>query len=144
MPFLSCHNECLPMNLSRPGPSHQWAYKQRILRRSNAADRAGGLGGGGVLIVVHGRSRMTIDYRIPKMPARSTSGFHRPGRSCLHQARNALTCSAKSHEKWAASYYEPLSRRTCTDDRVECLFFSPVRPLPETAMGILRNYLVGA
>ena len=28
--------------------------------------------------VMHGRSRKTIDRRIPKMPGRSTSGFHRP------------------------------------------------------------------
>ena len=32
---------------------------------------------------MHGRSRMTIDPRIPAMPGRSTSGFHRPGRPCL-------------------------------------------------------------
>ena len=37
-------------------------------------------GGAGVLIIVHGRRRMIIDRRIPKMPGRSTSGFHRPGR----------------------------------------------------------------
>ena len=37
-------------------------------------------GGGGVLTVMHGRSRMTIDPRIPTMPGRSTSGFHRTGR----------------------------------------------------------------
>ena len=35
---------------------------------------------GGVLIIMHGRSRMTIDSRIPTMPGRSPSGFHRPGR----------------------------------------------------------------
>ena len=33
-------------------------------------------GGGGK----NGRSRMTTDPRIPTMPGRSTSGFHRPGR----------------------------------------------------------------
>ena len=32
---------------------------------------------------MHGRSRMTIDPRIPTMPGRSTSGFHQPGRHCL-------------------------------------------------------------
>ena len=47
------------------------------------------LGGWG-LIIVHGRSRMTIDPRIPTMPGRSTSGFHLPGRHCLHQARSAV------------------------------------------------------
>ena len=29
---------------------------------------------------MHGRSRMTIDPRIPTMLGRSTSGFHQPGR----------------------------------------------------------------
>ena len=38
------------------------------------------VGGGVVLIVVHGRSRMTIDPCIPTMPGRSPSGFHRSGR----------------------------------------------------------------
>ena len=37
-------------------------------------------GGEGVLIIMHGRSRMTIDPRIPTIPARNTLGFHRPGR----------------------------------------------------------------
>ena len=32
-------------------------------------------GVGGVLIVMHGRSRMTIDPRTPTTPGRSTSGF---------------------------------------------------------------------
>ena len=43
---------------------------------------------------VHGRSRMTIDPGIPTMPGRSTSGFHQPGRYCLHQARSSVRCSA--------------------------------------------------
>lgn len=37
-----------------------------------------GVGGSGVLIVVHGRSLKTIDPRIPTMPRRSASGFHLP------------------------------------------------------------------
>ena len=44
------------------------------------------MGGGGVEGIgegctqfVHGRSRMTIDPRIPTMLGRSTSGFHQPG-----------------------------------------------------------------
>ena len=45
--------------------------------------------------VMHGRSRMTIDPRIPTMQERSiTSGFHRPGRHCLHRARRAVRCAA--------------------------------------------------
>ena len=43
---------------------------------------------------VHGRSRMTMDPRIPSMPGRSMSVFHQPGRHCLHQARGAVRCSA--------------------------------------------------
>ena len=49
---------------------------------------------GGGTQFVHGRSRMTIDPRIPTMPGRSTSGFHQPGTHRLHQARSAVRCSA--------------------------------------------------
>ena len=51
-------------------------------------------GGAGCTQFVHGLSRATIDPRIPTMPGRSTSGFHQPGRHCLHQARSAVRCSA--------------------------------------------------
>ena len=50
--------------------------------------RLGGGGEGGTQFV-HGRSRMTMDPRIPTLLGRSTSGFHQPGRHCLHQARSA-------------------------------------------------------
>ena len=53
-----------------------------------------GIGGGGCTQFVHGRSRMTIDARIPTMPGRSTSGFHQPGGHYLHQVRSAVRCSA--------------------------------------------------
>ena len=43
---------------------------------------------------VHRRSLMTMDPRIPPVPGRSTSGFHQPGRHCLHQARSAVRCAA--------------------------------------------------
>ena len=46
-------------------------------------------GGGRCTQFVHGRSRMTLDPRIPTMPGRSTSGFRQPGTHCLHQARGA-------------------------------------------------------
>ena len=36
--------------------------------------------GGDVLIVMNGRRRVTIALRVPTMPGRSTSGFHRAGR----------------------------------------------------------------
>ena len=42
----------------------------------------------------YGRSRMTIDPRIPTMPGRGTSGFHQLGRHRLHQARSVVRCSA--------------------------------------------------
>ena len=54
--------------------------------------RKGGEGGGvldrrNVFDLMHGRSRMTVDPRIPTMPGRSMLGFHRPGKHCLHHAR---------------------------------------------------------
>ena len=39
-------------------------------------------------------SCMTVDLRIPTMHGRSTFGFCRPDRHCLHQTRSALTFSA--------------------------------------------------
>ena len=51
-------------------------------------------GGGSVVITMDGRSRMTIDPRIPTMPGRKTAGFRRPGIHCLHQARRAGRCWA--------------------------------------------------
>ena len=41
---------------------------------------------------------MTIDRSIPIVPGRSSPGFHRPGRHCLHQARSALICWGKRME----------------------------------------------
>ena len=43
---------------------------------------------------VHSHIRMNIDPRIPTMPGRSTSGFHQPGRHCLHQATSTVRCLA--------------------------------------------------
>ena len=43
---------------------------------------------------MRGRSRVSMDPRIPIMPGRSTSGYRRPGRHCLHQARSAVRCWA--------------------------------------------------
>ena len=48
------------------------------------------LRGSGVLNIMHGRSRLVIDYRIPTMPGQSTWGFHRTSRHCLHQAQSAV------------------------------------------------------
>ena len=54
-------------------------------------------GGGGVLDIIHGRSRMTIDPRIPTIPGRRTLGFHPPGGHCL------LALSAKGNVRCSAS-----------------------------------------
>ena len=51
-------------------------------------------GGRGALMSCMDRSLLSVDPRIPTMPGWSTSGVHRPGRHCLHQARSAVTCSA--------------------------------------------------
>ena len=53
-------------------------------------DLTGGGGGTHLCMAVV----VTIDPRIPTMPERSTSGFHQPGRQCLHQGRSAVMCSA--------------------------------------------------
>ena len=49
--------------------------------------------------VTHGRSRMTIDPRIPTIPGRSKSGLHRPCRRCLHQALRSAVRWQTSHTK---------------------------------------------
>ena len=54
---------------------------------------------GGVLVSCMACSRMTIDPCIPAVPGRNTSGFHRPGRHCLHQARSAVRRWGESHER---------------------------------------------
>ena len=41
---------------------------------------------------MYDRSCMPIDPRIPTLPGRTTFGFHRPGRRCLHQGRSAVRC----------------------------------------------------
>ena len=66
-----------------------------VNRGFSLSDRGGGvLERRDMLDLMHGRSRMTIDARNPTIPGRSMSGFHRPGRYCLHQARNAVRCPA--------------------------------------------------
>ena len=97
---------------------------------------------------MHGRSRMTIDPRIPTMPGRSTSGFHRPGRHRLHQARSAVRCSAsrmKGELHPAKKHFRILCVLSCIwmTASNEFIYFL-VWPLPETAIGILCNCLVGA
>ena len=59
--------------------------------------------GGGVLDIMHDRSRVTMDPRIPTMPGWGVWDCRRRGRHCLHQARSAVRCWSESHEGWAAS-----------------------------------------
>ena len=76
----------------RQGASYDTQKRQDA---HNGGKGSGGAGrAGGCTQFVHGRSRTTIDPRIPTMPGRSTSGFQRPGRHCLHQVRSAVRCSA--------------------------------------------------
>ena len=90
-------------------------------------ERIGGWGGvldkRDVFDLMHGRSinsRMTIDPRIPTMPGRSTSGFHRPGRYRLHQARSAVRCRASRMKGELHSTKDRFLRRVFLpmDDRV--------------------------
>ena len=46
---------------------------------------SGGRGGGGVLAIMHDRSRMPKVSHILTTPGQSMSSFQRPGRHCLHQ-----------------------------------------------------------
>ena len=62
-------------------------------------------GEGGYSIACMAVVVLTIDPRISTMPGRSTSGFHGPGRHCLHQARSDLEVFGESHEGWAAASY---------------------------------------
>ena len=54
---------------------------------------------GGCTQFVHGRSRVTIDPRIPTMLGRSTSGFHQPGRHCMHQSAKRREVFGESHQR---------------------------------------------
>ena len=59
---------------------------------------------GDVLDLMHGRSRMTLDPRIPTTPGRSMSGFHGhgPGRHCLlASGAKCREVSGESHEAGA-------------------------------------------
>ena len=86
--------------LCDPGPELRLGGREE--RRAKILKRDGGkkklwIGctmGGGCTHVIHGRSRTTVDPRITTTPGRIASGFHGPGRHCLHQARSAVRCSA--------------------------------------------------
>ena len=83
------------VNIVYETPPHMvkpWLIEQAHLRQGALIIMQGGRG---VLIIMRGRSRMTIDPRIFTMPGRSASGFHRPGRHLLTpSAKRAVRCSA--------------------------------------------------
>ena len=64
---------------------YNWRWEKSV-RKKNGIRTSGE--GRGCTHVMHGRSRMTIDYRIPTTPGQNMSGFHQPGRHCFHQARS--------------------------------------------------------
>ena len=77
-------------------------------------------GGGGVIIVsCMAVVRRTIDPRTPTMSGRSTSGFHRPGRPCAHQVRNAVGCSASRMK----GKLHPAKKRCDADFGTLCVLF---------------------
>ena len=86
--------------------------------RERGVGGPGGRGRGGVLDrrdvldIMHGRSRMTIDPRIPTMPGQSTSGFRQPGGHSQHQVRSPVRYSASR----VKGELHPLLRTTCVAD----------------------------
>ena len=96
-------------------------------------------GGGGVLIAMHGRGRATKDHPIPTIPGRSTSGFHRPGRHYLLQARSAMRCSGSPVKG------EQHQTKNRLSGGLSCIWMTAsnelicflVWTLPETVMGVL-------
>ena len=66
------------------------------------------------------------------MPGRSTSGFHRPGRHCLHKARSALRGWASRMKGELHPTKEALLRRTFlhVDDRVEWTLGTNIFEIP--------------
>ena len=78
-----CCQMCVAVRARRRRTPCTW-HSQRCIRHgclNRPADQSFVCtrGGEGCTHVVHGRSLMTIDPRIPTMPGRSTSGFDRPG-----------------------------------------------------------------
>ena len=85
-----------------PVPSTHARGQQRMGRsqnrpfprtRAQCEKKVGRAGGASVLIIMYGHSLEPIVPRIPIMLGRSTSGFYRPGRHRVHQARSAVRYS---------------------------------------------------
>ena len=87
------HCHFCPKKYGPFGYGNEDQNRPQIFGQSAKCQRGAWLGergaqGGRVFDIIHGRSRITVDPRIPTMPGRSTSGFHRPGAKIgLHQAR---------------------------------------------------------
>ena len=81
-----------------PAPSQHGTRKQRLPSHHTLHVSARVCVLGGVLIVsCRALARRTIAPRIPTPAGRSTSGFHRPGRHCVHQAHSAVGHFGESH-----------------------------------------------
>ena len=88
-----------------------------LYHRSQGVQTRGG-GGRGCTQYVHGRSGMTIDPRIPTIPGRSTSRFHRPGRHLL--APSAKRREVFGRVAWKVNCILPRAARK-TDFGTLCL-----------------------
>lgn len=53
---------------------------------------------GGVLNIMHCRSRQTIDPPIPTVPGRGTKGFHSPGKTSLAPSAKRRELFSESHQ----------------------------------------------
>ena len=78
------------------GGTHVMRDRSRMTGRREGSGVRGGVYSVGEMYLISCMAvvLLTIDPRIPTTPGRSMSGFHRPGRHCLHQARSAVRCWA--------------------------------------------------
>ena len=84
--------------------SSEWIHSLFRVATYRRWGGGGERGGGGVLDrrdvldLMHGRSRMTIEPRIPTMPGRGMSGFHRPRQTLLAPSEWRREVEGESHE----------------------------------------------
>ena len=112
-------------------------FCQRRLGRGTESRGRSKLGrGGGGTHVMHGRSHMTIDPRIPTavVPRWSTSDIHRPGRHCSHHALSAVRC-------WASRMMGELHSTKTPWKKL--IVLGCMWRLSDRVMGIPYTYLVG-
>ena len=70
---------------------------ERKETREYRNEEAKACGEGGAIVIMHGRSRMDIDPRVPTMPGREGGGCS-PTRQTLHQAQKRREAIGGSHE----------------------------------------------